>query len=441
MSPPATRSPSSNNGSVVRFNSRSPTLSAPLTPLYRQPDDATLSHYTASSRAMEMRLLHHYTALTAKTLAATNNALTESAWQIYVPHLAFSNPCLMDALLAVSALHMRVFTPADSSLIRMFHGYMASSLSQYTQTLASGVNDTNAEALFTTSALIAFQASASRRFMNDPAVDNEPYTLPTQWFHSFQGVKTVVLTSWRWLRSSPHVRPIIAAQPALSKDVFAVAPEPFSHLLDDLPAQLANLSNSEAAEIRQAYEHSIAYLNWAHAKPEKPRILGFPATVSRRFIQLIDERDPRALVIIASFFAMTRRVDDAWWLEGVARKEVSGIMGLLDERWWPKMEWAVRIANHDGPITDEIWGPGRPSDRLGDEMMFLSDGGGAFDSEMGFGAGTVQQMNGGHIDLLGQIGDAQQIMEVACGRLGGSGMVVSTTLKINEEVSMVDLLD
>lgn len=473
---------------------------------------------------MELKLLHHYTTLTAKTLAATNNTLTESAWQIHVPNLAFTNPCLMDAMLAVSALHMRITTPGDTSLVRMFHGYMASALSQYTKTLKEGVNDTNAEALFTTSALIAFQASASRRFANERQFgENEPYTLPIQWFHSFQGVKTMVLTSWRWLRSSPHVRPIIAAQPALSKDIFIKTPEPFSHLLDDLPAQLATLSNAEAAEIRQSYEHAIAYLNWAHSKPERARILGFPATVSRRFIKLMEEKDPRALSIIASFFAMTRAIDDAWWLSGVASKEVAGIMSLLDPSWWPKLDWAVSVANHEGPLTDEVWGAvlGSGKDRnvwnadfsmspmpggaegaamaalaVANGMMGTGAGGmsgmagitGADSSalmalaaangidvagadrgalmamaaangidvaSMGMGSpagsssssaavgglGNGSVVMGGHIDLLGQIGDAQQIMEVACGRVGGGGMVVSTTLKMDAEVSMVDLLD
>ncbi len=417
--------------------------------MYAQPTENTLSHYSASSRATELRLLHNYTTLTSKTLAATNNALTETAWQIYVPTLAFQNPCLMDALLAVSALHMRTITPNDQSLVRLFHGYMASSLSQYTQTLASGVNQNNAEALFTTSALIAFQASASRRFMNEPDdLEAEPYQLPVQWFHSFQGVKTVVLTSWRWLRMSPHVRPIIAAQPALSHNVNVVSHEPFTHLLDDLPAQLEGLSPSDSAETQQAYEHSVAYLNWAHAKPEKPRILGFPATVSRRFIQLIGEQDPRALVIISSFFAMTRSVDDAWWLEGVAKKEVLGILGLLPPDWWAKMEWALLVVNHEGPVTDDLWnkaltigGAGlsgfqEENSEMADRSPSPGLGNPRLRSISGVGDG------GGHIDLMAQIGDAQQIFEVACGRIGGAGLVANVTLQAQVgEMAMVDLLD
>lgn len=309
---------------------------------------------------MELRLLHNYTTLTAKTLAAVNTPLAEAAWQISVPGLAFSHPCLMDAILAVSALHLRTLQPSDSSLIRVFHGYMASSLSQYTQCLAAGVTASNAEALFVTSALIAFQTSATRRFMNEPhSADDfghEPYTLPVQWFHAFQGVKTVVLASWKWLRDSARVRPIIQAQPALALDLHPTHAAFFSRLLDGLDEDLATLEPRDREETRRAYEHAVAYLNWAHAKPDRSRIVGFPATVSRRFIALLDGRDPRALLILANFFAMTRAVEDAWWLVGVAKKEVCGIMGLLPQEWWGRMDWAVRVANHEGEVDEEVWG-------------------------------------------------------------------------------------
>lgn len=310
---------------------------------------------------MELRLLHNYTTITSKTLASVNTPLIEAAWQISVPRLAYHHPCLMDAILAVSALHLRSLEPDDQSLVRAFHGYMASSLSSYTACLQAGVTASNAEALFTTSALIAFQASATRRFMNEPSASPdefgyESYTLPVQWFHSFQGVKTVVLASWKWLRDSEAVRPIIAAQPALALDLNPSQSAIFSQLLDGLDEQLAALDESARADTRQAYEQSVAYLNWAHARPDKSRVVGFPATVSRRFIALIDAQDPRALAIIACFFAMTRAVDESWWLRGVARKEVEGIMTLLPVEWWPRLEWAVRVVQHEGLLDEAVWG-------------------------------------------------------------------------------------
>jgi hypothetical protein len=299
--------------------------------------------------------MHHYTSHTSKTLAAANTQVTEEAWQVSVPAIAMDSPCLLDAIFAVSALHLRSIHPHDYSLVRASHSYMASCLEQYSSALTRGVCDSNAEALFVTSALIAFQASASRYF-HDEVEDQQGYLLPTQWFHSFQGVKAVVMASWRWLRTSERVKPIINMQPALSLDLKSDRPRFFGSLLEGLEEQLESMDESRRDDTRQAYEYAIAYLSWAHEKPERRRILGFPATVSRRFVELIEHRDPRALVIVSCFFAMTKAVDDVWWLKGVAPREVAGMLTVLPAESRPMMDWALKVANSAGPIDEETWG-------------------------------------------------------------------------------------
>lgn len=259
----------------------------------------------------------------------------------------------MDAILAVSALHLRALQPDDHSLVRASHAYMASSIAQYSSLLGNGLSQLNAEALFSTAALIAFQASASRRFNDDL---HGEYSLPLAWFHSFQGVKTVVLASWQWLRSSNRVFPIISSQPALIWDADPDRKMFFAPLLEGLEEHLETFPDAERPHIKQAYEHAVSFLNWSYQKPVRNRILGFAATVSRRFVDLLGQQDPRALVIAACFFALTKMVDEVWWLKGIAKREVNGIFSLLPQEWWPKMQWALRIANCEGPIDDETWG-------------------------------------------------------------------------------------
>jgi hypothetical protein len=82
----------------------------------------------------------------------------------------------------------------------------------------------------------------------------------------------------------------------------------------------------------------------------------FAGSVSGRFVELLGQYDPRTLVIVACFFAMTRAVDDIWWLQGVAKREVMGVMSVLPEEWYPKMDWAVRVANTEEQLDKNIWG-------------------------------------------------------------------------------------
>ncbi|CAL3966327.1 unnamed protein product [Diplocarpon coronariae] len=369
-----------------------PRSTSTIMPLYQTPSALVRTQTNpAVSRSLEFKFLHNYTALTSQTFSDTKEQ--KHIWQVDIPIIAYGAQHLMDAILAVSALHLRSMHPEDHSLIRASHGYMASSIAQYSNLLNQGLSEVNSEALFSTSALIAFQASASRRF-DDEA--NGLYTLPLAWFHSFQGVKTIVLASWQWLRTSDRIYPIINSQPALFLD-----PDPerklfFAPLLQGLEEQLAHIPGKECAEAKRAYEHAVSFLNWSHKKPARNRILGFAATVSRQFVDLVGQQDPRALVITACFFALTKMVDNVWWLEGLAKREVNGICSLLPPDWWPKMEWALRIANHEGVMDEETWGGELSS--LNDDQPARSD----VDHE-----GDVSK----HIDILSQVINGGGFME------------------------------
>jgi len=314
--------------------------------------------HPAASRVLELRLMHSYTALTASTFSDKPDQT--DAWQRDVPALAHDGATyLMDAILAIAALHLRALHPADQTLVHASHGYMASALAQYSTLLRDGVSPDNAEALFATATLIAFQSSASRLFDDS----DDGYILPVAWFHAYQGIKTVVIASWRWLRDGNRIQPIISGQPSLSLDLHPDKKTFFSTLLEGMEDQLTAEAEELRSETRRAYQHAIAFLNWAHQKPERDRIIAFAATVSRRFVALIGEQDRRAMVIVACFFAMTRVVDDVWWLRGIAKKEVNGIYSLLPPDWLPKMEWPLRVANHEGPMDDETWGGSNWSNR------------------------------------------------------------------------------
>lgn len=362
-------------------------------PLYKTPSTLVRTNPPpAVSRFLEFKLLHHYTALTSQTFSETKEQ--NKAWQVDVPMIAYDSQHLMDAILAVSALHLRSANPGDHSLIRASHGYMASSIAQYSNLLSQGVSEHNAEALFSTSALIAFQASASRRFEDDA---NGSYILPLAWFHSFQGVKTIVLSSWQWLRTSHRIFPIINSQPALFLDPDPERKAFFAPLLQGLEEQLDSIPPMTRAETKQAYEHAVSYLNWAHKKPIRNRILGFAATVSRGFVDLMAGQDPRALVITACFFALTKMVDGVWWLEGVAKREVNGIFGLLPQDWWPRMEWALRVANHEGLMDEETWG-GELLSLYEDQSVIKTEG---FDDE------NISR----HIDILAKAMRGEALVE------------------------------
>ncbi|PNY26509.1 Sterol uptake control protein 2 [Tolypocladium capitatum] len=338
----------------------------PATPLTSRPVvPAAPGSSCQVDRFLELRLLHHFTTSTSKTLF-TNSPTTEDIWKRAVPQMAFDGRgYLMDAILSVAALHLRYQNPDDKALVRASHAYAASTLAEYCASLERGITEDNAEALFLTATLIAFQSTASRVFIADDAGTDIadptcPYTLPMPWFHAFQGVKTVVATSWQWIRNSDIVKAVVDSQPSFQLDLNPLGPNSFfGHLLDDLDKELAVEPRNQIPPTSQAYSHAVSVLNWAHKNIHAPATLAFPASVSRRFVELVEEKRPRALVILACFFALLKRMSNVWWLDDVARREVMGLVTMFEpgSSWWKHMEWPVRIALWDGnKMPPDVWG-------------------------------------------------------------------------------------
>ncbi|KAF4122522.1 Fungal Zn(2)-Cys(6) binuclear cluster domain [Geosmithia morbida] len=318
-------------------------------------------------RLMELRLMHQYTYVTSKTLL-TNSPLADDIWQRAVPQMAFAGRTyLADAVLSVAALHLRSQSPDDKALVHASHAYTASTLAEYCASLDRGITSDNAEALFLTASLIAFQSVASRIFAKDdaeadPDDPNARYALPLPWFHAFQGVKTVVASSWPWIRTSSIVKTVIDSQPSLQLDLDPLGPGSFfGHLLDGIAEELAREEPHLVQATTQCYSHAVCVLNWAHKSAHPAATLAFPATVARRFIELVELKRPRALAIIACFFALLKRLDSVWWLHDVSKREVMGLVGLFEpgSKWWRHLEWPVRIALWDGggdDIPPDVWG-------------------------------------------------------------------------------------
>ncbi|CAH0059714.1 unnamed protein product [Clonostachys solani] len=339
----------------------------PITPaLLSQPTNLTRPNTSnQADRLMELRLMHQYTNVTAKTLL-NNSPEVDEVWQRVVPNMAFEGrQYLADAILSVAALHLRSENPQDKALVRASHAYTASTLAEYCASLEKGINAENAEALFLTATLIAFQSVASRIFAKDdtdadPDDPSSRYALPLPWFHAFQGVKTIVASSWLWIRSSSIVKAVIDSQPGLQLNLNPSGVGSFfGHLLEGLDEELATEDPHMMQTTGRSYTHAVCVLNWAHRSTFPAASLSFPSTVARRYVELVEAKRPRALAILACFFALLKRMDDVWWLTDVSRREVMGLVGLFESgsKWWRHLEWPIRIALWDGTtIPPDIWG-------------------------------------------------------------------------------------
>ncbi|KAK7985376.1 C6 zinc finger protein [Apiospora saccharicola] len=373
--------------------------------LYRQPSTPypTFSLTSGTNRMLELRLLHHYTTSTYKYISVMGPG-SELIWRERVPRLAWESAesapsdssanFLMDMILAVAALHLRTASPNDRILKRASHAYTAAALSAYNASLSLGIKKSNAEALLITALFITFQATASRALGDGdrdsmvvikqesksplPEEDQKwgyhsakrpTYELPLSWFHSFQGVKAILSGSWSWMQNSTVLIPIIQSLPGLDVTLSSEGTTFFGSLLDGLADELEIMETDPASRMltEQAYHHSVAMLNWVHRIPHTGAPIIFMFVVSRRFIELLQAHRPRALVILACHFSQLKFLDSVWWLRGLAKREIAGIVSLFEEdnggglnikAWWTWLQWATRVTQYDGPgmVPADVWG-------------------------------------------------------------------------------------
>jgi hypothetical protein len=135
-----------------------------------------------------------------------------------------------------------------------------------------------------------------------------------------------------------------------------VSPVPSPSNLQQQQQTIRLPPHTDITTTRQAYQHAVAVLNWAHKIPHRGAALAFPATVSSRFVELLNERQPRAMAILASYFALLRSLDGVWWLQGMASREVLGVVSLFNNdyfgpeanrRWMRELKWALDIALYE----------------------------------------------------------------------------------------------
>ena len=62
-------------------------------------------------------------------------------------------------------------------------------------------------------------------------------------------------------------------------------------------------------------------------------MMAFALLVPRKFVELVGVKRPRALVVLAHFFALASDMGDIWWVGEIAKREVLGIHRRLPSEW------------------------------------------------------------------------------------------------------------
>lgn len=296
---------------------------------------------------LELRLLHQWI---TKTMASTtsNNLLI---WTNDVAELAFDHDFLIDAMLALAALHLSRLDRGSTRMVHISQTYFDRAVTGQAGRLTSIDSLRDAEACFCAGAIISVYSFALHASTPNPNVRSHEIGGLFQWLRIARGLLAVHVASEPFDPSVGVLARIITAIPDLSEDKVIFNPANIhghEHLLSHR-AEVEPISDED----RLAYEQAVAFTGFVWGVVDEYKeslpvaigrcVIAVPARMPQRFMEMVEERRPRALVILAYILASLNHIrQDIWWLTSIGPRAVTLLDVMLPPGWEPLMQYPLQ---------------------------------------------------------------------------------------------------
>ncbi|KAH8594261.1 hypothetical protein B0O99DRAFT_687902 [Bisporella sp. PMI_857] len=343
---------SSTAANVVAKHSRGETQQSAIQPqITISPRNGVQS---SESRVLELRLMHHYSTFTCNELPKAHSSQGKQVWSINIPRLSFYSDDALNALLAISALHLFALCHEDASLAYRAKLYFDRAVKQHRVAL-SKANCDNAESLLATAILITHYTWLAAH----THVGDQPYEIPVQTYHMARKIKSLIEYLWPLFKDSGYLWYVEQDQ---EEEPDTEVGHPFLSSVQEDLARLSESFNDQNTSItdRMVYMHAIqelsslskAIVSSKYVQRTQNRLATMPLRLPPRFLELVEQKDPRSLVLIARNIALLKLIDDVWWLHGIGQSQrvaeysINGIKAMVASEWMWAMDWPLSLICH-----------------------------------------------------------------------------------------------
>jgi hypothetical protein len=302
-SPSATASASTLNDNHDNNNNNNNNPYWYLSSLVRTNDVGNAETWSA-----DLELMHHYTAVTCKTMPTPSELL--NIWQLELPRLAASHDFLMHQLLAMSATHMAYLSPDRSNACLIRATQHQNKAIQSLQGTLSAISRDNCHAIFLTASLLSLGAfaalSESPHQKSRPGIDDLLHV-----FLLIRGMSDIVKSYHDDIAQGPAGQLLQMGQYELA-----------SALLLDTAAKLrymvsVNAANGPLQQGAASLDNCIQQAGISTAAPEFRVSVAWPADLPEGFTTLLRLRSPDALRLLTLYCRILDSVsDDYWYVRG-----------------------------------------------------------------------------------------------------------------------------
>ncbi|EKG14520.1 C6 zinc finger domain-containing protein [Macrophomina phaseolina MS6] len=294
----------------------------------------------------DMSLIWYYTTSTSSTFA--ERPQTIKLYRTSAPAVAFSEPVLLFALLAVAALH-RAHTELEPENREKYFNVATSHQHRsigILQELLPDITPANCSAVFLASSLVPIFTLASECWLRQPFSDAAPMESLSDvisCIHLLRGVPSILSHGnhavFGWIMDGP-LRPLTEG--------FLLKPK--GHLTPEQDAQFAALYGalmedegvsevelhvySEALDTLKEYAGLILDVSVQQRIDVVGLTLTWPTIVSGRYLEYLQARRNGALLIFARYAVLFDRIRGFWWAGGWGQILRSVSLALLPEKWW-----------------------------------------------------------------------------------------------------------
>lgn len=363
---------------------------------YQQPESAVrkpkLDARAGSSRHAidspgytldDMRLLHHFTNCTSVTLSDRPEA--HRTWATTVVQIAFAHPFLLQGILALAALHMASLNTDDREHLSILAASKQDAALKVFRPELENITLQNCDAIFAFSFLAEYYIPASAGTVINPAatfMEDDFFDAIVDWIRLHQGTSDIYKRKGHWIQHGPLAS--LLWSDVLSERFETTARETNSertqtHQLHNL-ARIwetgtasttrefhENQINSQALQILIEAFHLALEVDRANTGRlaanellKNPRLskyhtsqtaqssnylslsFGWLFEIPFGFVELLEQRQPAALIIFAHFSMLFQKAPKFWWNEPIPAKIVKAVAAVLPQEYYRWIECPIR---------------------------------------------------------------------------------------------------
>ncbi|KUJ11394.1 uncharacterized protein LY89DRAFT_243869 [Mollisia scopiformis] len=330
----------------------------PHSPSPTSPPNNALLGLPLQFKILDLELLHFYTTTTSLELLGPHMTGTP-IWRTSVVTISFAFPFLLHGLFSLSALHLvYLYSNTNPDLAQKYNNiatlHHLKCIADYRLEIQN-LRPENSDACCACASLLAVHAWYRRGsrgadlFFADEGLS---------WYKLHRGGAEILQSAISWVQKgalSSMIRPLMVLEsmfpvPSTSLVLVDIGDDidklnaisscwGFFEEKDTLDSTLqtlrfafnltSHLSSKSGTELKGSISSCIATLSWMTLVP-------------LRFCEMVEEKCPQALILVAVYCILLKRIEGFWWIEGKAESLLEAVEGELGDGWQAWLEWPRR---------------------------------------------------------------------------------------------------